>query len=91
MEKLDKLIAEARHIHDELELQLHLMNMDLKDNWHELSDKLKKLEKNIEKSVISSAEELGKSQELFYAGSAEELEKLIKEFRQVRDSHNKDS
>lgn len=90
MEKLDKLIAEARHIHDELELQTHLMNMDLKDKWHELSDKLRKFEKNIEKSVISSAEELGKSQEVFYAGSAEELEKLIQDFRQVRDSH-KDS
>ena len=90
MGKLDKLIAEARHIHDELELQAHLMNMDLKDKWHELSDRLKKLEKNIEKNVISSAEELGKSQEVFYAGSAEELEKLIQDFRQVRDSH-KDS
>jgi|GEM_PF-5738830 len=90
MEKLDKLIAEARHIHDELELQLHLMNMDIKDNWHELSDKLKKIEKTVEKSVISSAENLGKSQELYYAGNAEELEKIIKEFRQIRDSH-KDS
>lgn len=87
MEKLDKLFNEARHLHDELELQLHLMNMDLKDKWHELSDKLKALEKSFEESVVSSAEKWGKAEEAYFAGEQEDLARLVEEFKQLRESH----
>tara|TARA_R110002073_G_scaffold214031_2_gene374477 strand:- start:614 stop:886 length:273 start_codon:yes stop_codon:yes gene_type:complete len=88
MEKLEKLILEARQVHDELELKLHLLNMNLKDQWLELSDKLKTFEKLVERNMVSSAEKLGKAEETFYAGSEEELAKLVEEFKKLRDSHN---
>jgi division protein CdvB (Snf7/Vps24/ESCRT-III family) len=90
MKKLDKLFSEARHIHDELELQLHLMNMDLKDQWHELSDRLKTLEKSFEERVVSSAEKWGKAEEAYFAGEQEDLARLVEEFQSLRRSHKDD-
>ena len=86
--KLTNLFQDLVQIKDELALQAHLMNMEIKDEWHALENKIFKLESEMKHSLETVVEQLGKSEEHFFVGEDKEIEQLLKEFKDLKNRHN---
>lgn len=84
------LLDEMRFLRDELNLQLHLMSMELKDEWHDLLDRLHAIENEIGRDLIEGAEELGRAEESFFVGNEEQVADLLSDLRQFKDKHEAD-
>lgn len=85
--KIAILIQELAHIKDELALQTHLMNMEIKDSWHALEHKINTLENKWSRSLQEIAKQVGKSEEHFFVGSDEEIASLLEEFKDLKERH----
>lgn len=84
-------LAEAKHLRDELVVQAHLLKMELRDEWDDLSRRLGHLEDELEKIVLAGAEEIGEAESRFYLGNQQEVEALLRGFKSIREQHNDDS
>ena len=74
MSKIESLFSEILRIKDELKLQLHLLEMESKDEWKTLCDKLLHLEKSFEQDVTHLGERIGQAEEDFYVGNEQEIQ-----------------
>lgn len=89
MSKLKSVINELLSIKDEMQLEAHLLGLDLKDEWQELCHKIKELEQNMEQDLVSLAEKLGHAEEHHYVGNEEEIAALLEEFKNLRKKATK--
>lgn len=90
MSKLKSVINELLHIKDELHLQAHLLEMDLKDEWDELCHKMYALEQKLEHDLVNFAEKIGHAEETYHVGTEEEIAALLEEFKDLKKKTSKE-
>lgn len=84
MSKIGSVFSEMSRIKDEIELQLHLLEMESKVEWKTLCNKLRQLEKSFEQDVAHLSEQIGKAEEDFYVGNEQEIQQLLNDFKQLK-------
>ncbi|BDX07393.1 hypothetical protein [Planctobacterium marinum] len=84
MSKIGSVFSEIVRIKDELKLQLHLLEMESKDEWKTLCDKLRQLEKSFEQDVTRLSEQIGQAEEDFYVGNKQEIQQLLNDFKKLK-------
>ncbi len=85
MSKLESVLKELLHIKDEMALQAHLLEMDLKDDWHALEKKLAHLESKLEHDLVTLSKKVGHAEEEYFVGDEQEIESLLSQFRDLKD------
>ena len=88
MSKIESAFNEILRLKDELQLQLHLLEMESKDEWEKLCRKANELEKSFEQNVTDLAEQVGQAEEDFYVGNEQEIQDLLNEFNKLKDKTN---
>lgn len=72
-------------LRDEVKVQGHLFEMELKDKYENLEKRFHDLSSKIE----SSAQKVGQANEEFWLGYHEDLDKLKKEYQDLKENfHN---
>ncbi|MCV2884957.1 hypothetical protein OE749_09635 [Aestuariibacter sp. AA17] len=73
-----------KSLRDELKLQVHLMSMELEDEWQQLEHKFSRMNSKFERTLMEKAQHLGEHREQFFVGDEEELELLLKDFDNLK-------
>ena len=79
-DKLEKLVESIKTDRDELRVQLHLLNAEIKEEWEDLEEKWQHLEpklKDLRKGVSESGEEIG-------AATSQLAEEIGNAYRRIR-------
>ena len=79
-DKLEKLVESIKTDRDELRVQLHLLNAEIKEEWEDLEEKWQHLEpklKDLRKGVSESGEEIG-------AATSQLAEEIGSAYRRIR-------
>ncbi|MBE1298664.1 MAG: hypothetical protein GJ680_01970 [Alteromonadaceae bacterium] len=84
MRALESAIKQLITLREELLLQAHLLQMDLKDEWRTLENKLQKLEHNLEDDLIAISREIGHAEEEYFVGDEQEIESLVEELKTLK-------
>ena len=69
-------------LRDEVKVQGHLFEMELKDKYEDLEKRFHDLSNKIE----SSAQKVGQANEEFWLGYHEDLDKLKKEYQDLKEN-----
>ena len=78
------LFESLKRLRESLKLKVHLLEMDVKDEWHELEKKATDLEAHL----IQRARQLGVAEEHYFVGSDQEIKKLVEEFDELDKKTN---
>lgn len=85
---ISALMQDMVQLKDELALQAHLMTMELNDEWETLQKRATELELKLKHSLETFTEEVAKAEENFFVGDENELNRLVDEFRDLKDKHH---
>jgi len=75
------LFDTLNRLRDSFHLKAHLLEMDLKDEWHALEKKAV----NLESHLMQRAQQLGVAEEHYFVGSDKEIKVLVDEFSELED------
>ncbi|CAA0115267.1 Uncharacterised protein [BD1-7 clade bacterium] len=72
-----QLMDEVRTLIDEGDVRLHLLTMELKDEWHALVKRFQHMEQTLEREI----EKLGQDEEKFFVGSEADIRALLNDIK----------
>lgn len=81
---LKSAIKQLITLREELLLPAHLLQMDLKDEWRILENKLQKLEHNLEDDFVAISRKIGHAEEKYFVGDEQEIESLVEELKALK-------
>lgn len=76
-----ELLQDLKRIRDEIKLHLHLLAMDLKDEWEKLEVKFLKVESNLEESI----EDFGKFNQQLWIGSDADVQSMLESYKKIHE------
>ena len=73
------LFLDLLTLRDKLKLQAHLFELDLKDHWLVIENKVNELETHL----MQRAQQLGVAEQHYFVGSDEQIKVLLNEIRKL--------
>lgn len=83
MSRLKESLEEIIRLRETITLKAHLLELDLKQQWTELSGKCDKLEQELEKSLLEICKIIGDAEEEYFIGDEQEIHSLLEDFQDL--------
>ena len=81
---ISELLNSLSAAKNQISLQAHLLNMDLKSRWISLEKKIQMMEQKLENQLAQSAEKIGQKEEQFFVGNQNEINNLVSEINAIK-------
>jgi hypothetical protein len=79
------LIEELKQLRDEVKVQAHLFEMELKDKWEELEKNWPKFEAKLDDYL----QQFGEFNEDFWVGNKQEVDQFMDDYKKLKEEADK--
>ena len=84
VKNLSNLLNTLSSARNEIALQAHLLNMDLKLTWEKLENRIQNMEYRLQNQLTLTAKGVGQKEQQFFVGNQNEINSLVSEINALK-------